>query len=227
MSEDIVTSELATALAKAQGEFSVPKKTKQYLIQGKPIKYADLADIYEAVRKPLAANGLSIIHRVGFDSQGLFGLTTVLLHASAESISTWYPLPDISRQNVRAQEFGSSLTYARRYSVSLILGVAADDDDDGQGAAEIQKQETKKTIIKPIVEAEKKIFNGNELDSEYRLPYGPHQGKLLAQMSIEGARGYLNTVVDSATEENRDLSPVDIDLCERLERHIRARGGQV
>lgn len=124
------TPKLPAAFAKAQATFDVPKKTKQYLIQGKPVKYADLADVIEAVRKGLAENGLSITHRIGF-CKGPFGLTTILMHESSETFETWYPLPDASK--IRAQEFGAALTYARRYSISSLLGVASDEDIDGDG----------------------------------------------------------------------------------------------
>ena len=130
---------LKTAFAKAQGAFEVPKKTKQYLIQNKPVKYADLADVIEAVRKALSENGLSITHQIGYTDEK-FGLTTTLMHAAGASILTWYPLPDISKQNIRPQEFGGALTYARRYSVSSILGIASDEDDDGATAPVMEQQ---------------------------------------------------------------------------------------
>jgi hypothetical protein len=65
----------------------------------------------------------------------MFGLTTYLEHGpSQEKVSTWYPLPDPARGQIKPQAFGSSLTYARRYSVSSLVGIASEEDDDGQQA---------------------------------------------------------------------------------------------
>ena len=149
---DPVPLTLPKAFSKAQGAFGVPKKTKHYLIQNKPVHYADLADVIDAVRKPLADNGLSITHRLGF-CKGPFGLTTVLMHESGDSIETWYPLPDASK--VKAQEFGGALTYARRYSLSAILGIASDEDTDGQGAPQADASKGKDQNPKPSGNASK------------------------------------------------------------------------
>lgn len=127
---------LAEALAKAQGEIKAPlKKCKVDFVNTKGQRvcysYADLADVIEAIRIPLSKNGLSILHQVSFNENG-YGLTTTLLHATGEFVSTWYPLPDPTQ--LKPQEFGSSLTYARRYSVTLVTGVASDEDDDASEA---------------------------------------------------------------------------------------------
>lgn len=140
-------SKLPAAFAKAQGSFEVPKKTKSYMIQNRPIKYADLADVIEAVRKGLADNGLLITHRIGF-CRGPFGLTTILMHSSGESMETWYPLPDASK--IKAQDFGGALTYARRYSISSLLGVASDEDTDGEGAPPADGTPPKKPPVTAI-----------------------------------------------------------------------------
>ncbi len=130
---------LAGALALAQAEIKAPIKNRHVDFQPKSggrvkYSYADLADVIEAVRLPLSKNGLSIIHQLVLSKDG-YGLTTSLLHSSGEKIDTWYPLPDPSKQQIRAQEFGSALTYARRYSLSSLIGIASEEDDDGASAA--------------------------------------------------------------------------------------------
>jgi hypothetical protein len=90
--------------------------------------YADLASIIEAVRKPLTDNGLAFSQTIWFDEHGLF-LQTTLLHVSGQWLKSEYPLLQGT-----AQQTGSSLTYARRYSLSSIAGIAADEDDDGAAA---------------------------------------------------------------------------------------------
>jgi hypothetical protein len=123
---------LAEALAKAQSEFTVPRKTKKVDFQPKngprvKYNYADLSDVLDAI-KSLYKYGLSQYHTLKYDDKGKYGMLTVIRHESGE-ISTWYPLPDPN--SMRPQEFGSALTYARRYSLSGLVGIASDDDDDG------------------------------------------------------------------------------------------------
>lgn len=131
-------SKLSEALSKAQGEIQPPTKNRKVDFTDKNgrrvnYSYADLADLIEAIKGPLSKNGLSVTHQLemgGFDNR--FGMKTTLLHSSGESISTWYPIPDPSQ--LRPQEFGSALTYARRYSLSCLVGVASEEDDDGAEA---------------------------------------------------------------------------------------------
>jgi hypothetical protein len=89
-------------------------------------KYADLAAIFDAARKPLSANGLAIVQTIG---DGV--LHTRLLHTSGQWIASEHPLP----MSGRPQEIGSALTYARRYSLSALIGIAADEDDDANAAS--------------------------------------------------------------------------------------------
>lgn len=121
-------AELATALAKAQGAMVNAKFDKEnpHFKSG----YASLAAIIDAIRAPLSANGLSYTQATGFNENGEFGLTTMLMHASGEWKTSDYPLP----QSARPQEMGSNLTYARRYTLSALAGIAADEDDDANAS---------------------------------------------------------------------------------------------
>lgn len=131
-------AKLADALSKAQGKFIAPKKTKKVDFtdkNGRRVKYnyADLADCIDAVKNPLAENGLSVVHRLEYMETG-FGMKTSLVHSSGEFLETWYPLPDPAEEHIRPQEFGSALTFARRYSLCCLLGIASEEDDDGAAA---------------------------------------------------------------------------------------------
>ena len=116
--------ELAGALAKAQGmmENAIMNRVNPHFKS----KYADLAAIFDAARKPLSANGLAIVQTIG---NGV--LHTRLLHTSGQWIASEHPLP----MSGKPQEIGSALTYARRYSLSALLGIAADEDDDANAAS--------------------------------------------------------------------------------------------
>lgn len=122
-------AKLAEALAKAQGAMAAAKKdsTNPHFKS----RYADLAAVWEAIRAPLAENGLSVLQRVSTSQEGVT-VETMLLHASGEWVQDrcWMPVAQQTPQG-----FGSAITYARRYSLSALVGVAADEDDDGNAAS--------------------------------------------------------------------------------------------
>lgn len=124
MSENI--NELAAALAKAQGEMKNAGKTSDNPFFKS--KYADLAEILNAVREPLSKYGLSVSQL--YDGMGMpdktITVTTLLMHSSGQYIgnSANYPVAQADIQGV-----GSAITYARRYSLAAILGLSQEDDD--------------------------------------------------------------------------------------------------
>jgi hypothetical protein len=115
-------NEIATALAKAQGEMKAPSKNCTLNLHGREYKYADLSKIIEATKEPLSKNGLCVTQLIDGDS-----LVTMLVHSSGQFIASFYPLFKTSK----AHEMGSQLTYGKRYSLSSILCIASDDDEDG------------------------------------------------------------------------------------------------
>lgn len=119
------TNELSAALAKAQavGMTAIINKTNPHFKN----RYADLAAVIDATRKPLADNGLSVTQTTEVRDGG-FVLVTALRHSSGQWIASDYPLP----MAAKPQELGSALTYARRYSLSALLCIAADEDDDAE-----------------------------------------------------------------------------------------------
>lgn len=121
------TADLAAALAKAQAGMQSAKfdKTNPHFKN----KYASLAAVIDAIRKPLADNGLSYTQATEIREGGLV-LVTTLRHATGQWVASEYPLPSAAKP----QELGSALTYARRYSLSAIACIAADEDDDAEGA---------------------------------------------------------------------------------------------
>lgn len=122
-----ITADLAAALAKAQSGMKAATFNK--INPHFKNKYADLSAVLEAIRKPLADNGLSVTQTTEVRDGG-FVLVTTLHHSSGQWIASEYPLP----QAAKPQELGSALTYARRYSLSAIACIAADEDDDAEGA---------------------------------------------------------------------------------------------
>lgn len=123
MSEKI--NALAEALAKAQGEMkNAVKGCDNPFFKS---KYADLAECLNVAREPLSKNGLSIFQaNEGIVESNKLVVTTLIMHSSGQFIKVTSSYP-IQKNDV--QGFGSTLTYARRYSLTAALGLAQEDDD--------------------------------------------------------------------------------------------------
>ena len=94
-------------------------------------RYADLAAVRDAIIPVFNRHGLSIIQSPTTDAFSGFGLETRLIHSSGEEMVWNFPLPgDVTKM----QAIGSAISYARRYTLSAIAGVASEEDDDGNAA---------------------------------------------------------------------------------------------
>lgn len=128
LEESPTLSKLAAALAKAQGAIEPALKDSNNPHFGS--KYADLASIREVSRKPLADNELCYFQRIRRTEMDVIVQTT-LLHSSGEFIRGDCELPVVQRT---PQAVGSSITYGRRFGLAALLGIVADEDDDGNAA---------------------------------------------------------------------------------------------
>ena len=131
---------LPEALAAFQADLPTVGKGKTAKVDTKgggsySYDYADLADVSAAVHPKLAEHGLSFASMPTFDDGGRFVLAYRLLHVSGESLDGAYPLP-----NATPQQVGSAITYARRYCLCAVTGVAPDEDDDGQAAEQAARR---------------------------------------------------------------------------------------
>lgn len=137
MNQSEQINELASALSKMQGLVGSVTKNKTVKIPTKngnsfSYTYADLAGIWEAIRKPLSESGLCITQTFCDKT-----LVTLLMHSSGQWIKSSLPL---SRMGSTPQELGSEITYLKRYALSSILGISADEDDDGIAAQDAAKR---------------------------------------------------------------------------------------
>src|SRR3972149_8405060 len=112
--------ELATALAKAQGEIKGAIKDADNPFFKS--KYADLASVVEAIRAAFSKHGLSYSQGCEPSDKNEVRVETIILHASGEWLSNGVLCLPVTKAD--AQGFGSALTYARRYSLSAAVGVA-------------------------------------------------------------------------------------------------------
>lgn len=178
-------NELATALAKAQGQITGALKDSSNPYYSS--KYADLASVWDACRKPLSENGLAVIQMPGRDESGNF-VETILSHSSGQWFSSklhfkpgrtdkngvFIPLED-------SQALGSGITYIRRYALSAMVGIAPE-DDDGNAASGKQKTAAEKIDEKVKVPHDN---DGSEfsLAGEYVLPITVNKGKRLSVLT--------------------------------------------
>jgi len=130
-------SQIAGALARAQGELQNPEKTLTGTIlsasgfeANRTFRYASLASGLEIVRKCLSKHEIATVQATAIEPQsGLIKLTTTLLHASGEWIASDWPVCPAS-ETVAPHRMGAALTYARRYALFTLIGIAGEDDLD-------------------------------------------------------------------------------------------------
>jgi hypothetical protein len=128
---------IAAALAKAQGELTNPEKSLIATIRSpfpreadRSFRYASLASGLDIVRKSLGCHEIATIQTTAIDQDsGQIRLTTLLAHASGEWISSDWPVCPIT-DTVSPQRMGAALSYARRYALFALVGIAGEDDLD-------------------------------------------------------------------------------------------------
>lgn len=127
--------ELFAALSAAQGEFSDVLKDKTADAGKYKYAYADLADAINATKTALSKQGLTVTQLIRGGREAI-AVTTILGHKSGQFIGDEWEIP---ASGLDMQRLGGLITYARRYSYTAILGIAADTDDDGKQASASQR----------------------------------------------------------------------------------------
>src|SRR5450631_2248856 len=127
---------IATALAKAQTELSNPEKAMVGTVYNnrsdspQSFRYASLSSGLDIVRKTLGGQQIAIAQTTDIDrANGMVNLNTILLHTSGEWISSDWPVCQISETSA-PRRMGAALTYARRYALFTMVGIAGEDDLD-------------------------------------------------------------------------------------------------
>jgi hypothetical protein len=128
---------LATALAKAQIELANPEKSLTGTIEAqdgqgsaRQFRYAPLSSGLEIVRKTLGQHEIATVQTTAIDqASGIVNLTTILAHASGEWIASDWPVCPIA-ETATPHRMGAALTYARRYALFTLVGIAGEDDLD-------------------------------------------------------------------------------------------------
>ena len=128
---------LAAALAKAQAELVNPEKSLVATIRTegrsggeRSFRYAPLSSGLDIVRKTLSQHEIAALQTTAIDqAAGTVNLTTVLAHASGEWIASDWPVCAVA-DTVAPRRMGAALTYARRYALFTLVGIAGEDDLD-------------------------------------------------------------------------------------------------
>lgn len=181
---------IAAALAKSWGELETPKHNATVKVSLKSggsysFDYTDLNGIFEAARKVFKENGISVIQNSYTESTergSLACVETMFLHSSGEWVKS---LPLKFPAATGMQDFGGQITYMKRYSLSAMLGIATEKDDDANGASGntydysnrqqggSSQQTNHNNIPMPT--------NAQEAGA-ITLTFGKHQGKTLKQI---------------------------------------------
>src|SRR5271169_4741924 len=162
---------LAAALAKAQAELTNPEKSLVATIRPnspgeaeRSFRYAPLSSGLDIVRKTLGQHEIATMQTTAIDqAAGIVSLTTVLAHASGEWIASDWPVCAVS-ETAAPQRMGAALTYARRYALFTLVGIAGEDDLDAPGL-------TTPTDRTPGPETPKAQGNGHLKSSRNQSPW--------------------------------------------------------
>ena len=128
---------IAAALAKAQAELTNPEKSLVATIRAsnprendQTFRYAALSSGLDIVRKALGGHEIATVQTTAIDKEaGLIRLTTTLAHSSGEWLSSEWPVCPIA-ETAAPRRMGAALTYARRYALFTLVGIAGEDDLD-------------------------------------------------------------------------------------------------
>lgn len=207
MSDD--TAQLAAALAKVQGELPKLERDRTVEVQQKnggvySYSYVTLANLSDAILPLLAKHGLSFAAMPGAGTDGKMALRYHLLHDSGEALSGEFPISGEGG----IQMVGGRITYARRYCLAALVGVAADEDDESRLGDDSSRGTAQRAAARPAKSAGRTAQRGRAgappLPSDGPAPYTPAQrAKIMA--------GFAQVGIEDRGER--------LDICSRIVGH--------
>lgn len=185
MNQSEQINELSAALAKAQSQMEFARKdsSNPYFKS----KYADLSSVWEACKRPLSDNGLSVIQACNFvdEMPEYICIETQLNHASGQWVRGKLMMKPVKND---PQSIGSCLTYARRYSLAAMVGIAPDDDDDGNMASGNNGQKTDATSEAITIWMNNiKAFSETSTIDDYRVYWAERKEEITHDCGTAGA----------------------------------------
>ena len=169
---------LAEALQQAQKEFPSLAKTKQVGVGNFGYSYLPLEQMLSLVTPVLLKNGLCISQGFGCSPKGQTLIVTRLFHKSGAYIKSELPifLPERDMANPKKNQthlWGGAVTYQRRYSIKLILGLETDMDFNMEEEEKVEdKKNNKGEVIETLREQVKEISNNSDTEKTYQLAKG-------------------------------------------------------
>jgi hypothetical protein len=204
---------IAAALAKAQAELTNPEKSLVATIRAshprdhdQTFRYAALSSGLDIVRKALGGHEIATVQMTAIDKEaGLIRLTTTLAHSSGEWLSSEWPVCAIN-ETAAPRRMGAALTYARRYALFTLVGIAGEDDLDAPDLAEGGKADAANKADVADMEGVAVSLHPAEAVGERRPATAPRRTEKVAWP----ARTVLGQEQSSALREKllADLSPL-------------------
>jgi hypothetical protein len=201
---------LASALAKAQAELVNPEKSLTATIRGgrpgeveRSFRYAPLASGLDIVRRTLGQHEIAAMQMTAVDqAAGLVNLTTMLAHASGEWIASDWPVCPIAEM-ANPQRMGAALTYARRYALFTLVGIAGEDDLDAPDLCAAPPT----TGVGATAAAGKSVAHPAATNADLRLPSRSH-GNGRTRAAARAASAPLLSSDELAALRNRLLAEI-------------------
>jgi len=214
---------LATALAKAQGELVNPEKSlvATIYVNGRgegqrTFRYAPLSSGLEIIRKTLGRHEIATVQTTAIDlTAGMVNLTTVLAHTSGEWIASDWPVCPLS-DTASPRRMGAALTYARRYALFTLVGIAGEDDIDApdlndgtdpkvkdRASHRLQTNGRKPVPVREVLDAEKSAVLRDLLLSELAGLTSPDEGTTWARNILKAKNSLTHedaTLIEKAFE---------------------------
>lgn len=195
--------EIFTALSKAQSEITGALKDSENPFYKS--QYADLASVMTAIKEPFSKHGLCYSQITQFLDGQLY-LETYLGHTSGESIKGVYPI--FAKDN-SPQAMGSAITYARRYALAAIAGVAQIDDD---GESAMNRKSIYKEMFRPK-DADPKVV-------QYQIPFGKWKGFSFSQIEKKEIENYYSFILNSLKDNPSKTTEQVKEFLERCEDYL-------
>jgi len=214
------TPKLNEALAKAQAGIKEAAKDGFNPHFGKA--YVTLGSDWAACREALTKNGLSVTQGTEQTEPGKLSLRTTLLHSSGEERSFLMPLI-LQRQDM--QGLGSAITYARRYSLESIVGIASDDDDANDA---VTKPAPKKDEPKPAAYSPPK----NVALCDFVIPFGKYAKsktplKDIPDDELSNYADFLDNGLRKEKAEGKKSRPDTVMALDKIDEWLRSKGGEM
>ena len=195
---------IAAALAKAQAELTNPEKSLTATIRAsnprdhdQTFRYAALSSGLDIVRKTLGGHEIATVQTTAIDKEaGLIRLTTTLAHSSGEWLSSEWPVCPIT-ETAAPRRMGAALTYARRYALFTLVGIAGEDDLDAPDLAEGAKADA----VNKADAAEKVGFAAKPDQPTATPEWPPAKASRRAEKLVRPARSVLGPEPSKALRE--------------------------